>query len=197
MPSKDYFEHLRTIHFALIAICAAGIILAMASASTAVSSARAQLDGVYSLVADWDPSFLQERGAVNADPRVLPDALGVPKITNTAQKLALVAKFKTQQPASFVTTEGAEKRGWHTDCSIDTPRAEGAVGPLNPRRVGDVIPAPKNIREFRDIWDTLYVGTTLNEIEWTEAHLLGPRIKEKALLQKLNSIRRKRTRMRS
>jgi hypothetical protein len=125
------------------------------------------LDEIYSLVVNWEPRFLQTNGAVNVEPQELPEGFrSAMRIAGGAKGTNEVMKFKTDQPASFVTTARSAARNWRTDCSIDTQQPDGRRNRLDPRRVGDVIPVPANIGAFKVVWDALFMETTLNEAEW-------------------------------
>jgi len=160
--SKDYEEHLRTVHVALVFVCVAAIIVSVAPGRPDVSAARQQLDEIWAITADWNPSFLQV-----ADPKTEPDLLpdGPRELTFHGQSVSTL--FQTAQPVAFVTLDHPpDKTNWRTNCDIDTPAQAGGRGNLNPRRVADVIPQPTTLRDFQRLWDSLLDGATLHEPEW-------------------------------
>ena len=56
--SKDFVEHLRTVHFALIAVCVGAMILASARTQLEISQAHEQLNQISDTVKTWDEHLL-------------------------------------------------------------------------------------------------------------------------------------------
>ncbi len=161
--TKDLEKHIRTVHLTLIFLCVAGIVVALAPGKTEISPARQQLEEIISLVEDWNPNFLQT-ALPNDDLERLPDALEI-EVDGVRQRL----RFLAAGPLSFVRANTPPPtKHWSTDCRIDTPDFRGGKGPLDPAKIRDVIARPKNIGEFKEIWNALYAGATLYEPGWFE-----------------------------
>jgi hypothetical protein len=57
--SKDYVEHLRTIHFSLMAICVAALVLSLAETPSDIRKARSEVHAIAELVRIWDPNWVE------------------------------------------------------------------------------------------------------------------------------------------
>lgn len=155
--SKDYIEHLRTAHFTLILLCTAGIIIALVPGRAEISPAHQQLDQIRSLVANWDPKFLQAPARKDSHDTFLPVAAGL-RIGNQTISLRL----KPEQPLSFVTLDTRSNATSKTDCDHD-PDPEKFP---DPSRIADSIAAPTHVQDFKELWDALSVGATLHQPVW-------------------------------
>lgn len=163
---KDYFEHLRTVHFTLVFLCAASFLIALARGKEEISPAREQLDQIWKLVDEWNPKFLQASIPETNNLLVLPDGLGARKLTATTKsgKWKFAAKFVSRQPVAFVTVD-ASKEDLRTDCTMDTSTVAGGRGRQDPSRLNSEFSSPQNVKEFAEIWDSLG-DAKLYEPDW-------------------------------
>jgi hypothetical protein len=162
---KDYFEHLRAVHFTLVFLCVASFLIALARGKEEISPAREQLDQIWKLVDEWNPKFLQAT-ILATNNLVLPDGLGPIKLRAETKvgKWEFAAKLESQQPVAFVTI-GAIKEVQSTDCTIDTTTVAGGGRNLYPRNVGSEVSSPQNLQEFAEIWNSL-AQAKLYEPDW-------------------------------
>lgn len=65
--SKDFVEHLRTIHFALIAVSAGLIILVASSKEYNAVAAQKQIEWIIELKHQWSPAWIEEFGEKETD----------------------------------------------------------------------------------------------------------------------------------
>ena len=56
--SKDYVEHLRTIHFSLIAVSLAALVLASSSNPSEITKAREQINAIGDVARAWNPDWV-------------------------------------------------------------------------------------------------------------------------------------------
>lgn len=152
---KDYFEHLRTVHFTLVFLCVASFLIALARGKEEISPAREQLDQIWKLVDEWNPNFLQASIPATDKNALLPDG-PTNLIANTNEgKWTFAAKLESKQPVAFAALDEAIKEDLRTDCTSDTTTVKGGRGNRDPRRVGSEIPTPQNLNEFEEIWNSL------------------------------------------
>ena len=57
--SKEYVEHLRSVHFALIAVCSGLIILMLSASRYSQEDAKRQLKQLASIQKGWNPILLE------------------------------------------------------------------------------------------------------------------------------------------
>jgi hypothetical protein len=77
--SKDYVEHLRTIHFSLIALSLAAVVLATSASPNEVSLARKKISAIGELIRIWNSDWVNKA----AEQVVLEDKTEVDKLIRT------------------------------------------------------------------------------------------------------------------
>lgn len=97
--SKDFVEHLRTVHFTLMAVCIGLLVLAFFPSQTEIQVAHDQASEILEVVNTWGRSFL-DRAIENA-----------------------VESEIATDPSQFRVTEGSEPNYQHAtfDVGIKTP----------------------------------------------------------------------------
>ena len=70
--SRDYVEHLRTVHFTLVVACIALVVLITSDHRSAVSDAREELSGIRKVVRNWDDRWIEKEAAHTFDGSNLP-----------------------------------------------------------------------------------------------------------------------------
>jgi hypothetical protein len=159
--SKDYIEHLRATHFVLIVLCTAGLIIAFAPGNPEISPAHKQLDQIRTLIANWDPNFLQAPAKEATGPNLLPEGIGI----LTVASRDLVIQMNPRGPASFVTSNVRSELSSRTNVCETDPRPDA---PFTANKVADVLAPPSNLQKFKDLWDLLSQGATLHQPSWID-----------------------------
>ncbi len=111
--SKDYVEHLRTIHFSLIALCLGAIVIAFSAGPSEIQQARKEIAAIQELTKEWKSDWIQSQaealvnaekqkpeGARSIDPSHF-DQLPQPKNRSASITLELIEqerKFLAEKP---------------------------------------------------------------------------------------------------
>lgn len=72
--SKDYVEHLRTVHFTLVVVCIALVVLITSDRKSTVSNAREELKGIRAVAEKWDRDWIKKEAAISFAGMQLPVA---------------------------------------------------------------------------------------------------------------------------
>jgi hypothetical protein len=141
--SKDFVEHLRTIHFALLAISAGLIIIVFSSKQYNAAAALVQIDEVTDLKTQWSAEWMQTNGKC--------DDVG----PNKDLEASLPAE-NPMRPLVRVAIHGGEHKPW-TFLQLDCPTNYWYQAPV----VGVVwspTSFPRTLREFKNWWGALDSG---------------------------------------
>ena len=169
--SKDYVEHTRTVHFSMIAICIALIVIASSRSRTEITEASEQLQLIIESLHSWDPGFLEDAAKrriaeVNSKQKeALPTSLFVPTPAKAdiiflgpsedSKSTSLSMKFLNQNwmvkgPIRELVPRGARQAMFTSNVSmgfIDGPYL--------------LISPPGSLAGFRALWDALASTTTI------------------------------------
>jgi hypothetical protein len=158
--SKDYVEHLRTVHFTLVAICIGLLTLASSESQNQVSEAREQLQMITESLHSWDVSSLTNAAAkrISEFNTAEHESLPAQMFGATAQNVDTL--FVARHGDSPSTLFSVEFRGnWMVDGPI---RQSGTLGgkehPVTSLLIeGPQLPIakPATLAGFQKLWDSL------------------------------------------
>jgi hypothetical protein len=120
--SKDYVEHLRTVHFGLVALSAALVVLATSAKTYDSRAALQQIDDFIKMQTEWSPSWIAryKDGHRNArETEVDERELDISRCRQTGIKIENRSEY-LQFPSSewetslFWSKDGNELRGYHS-----------------------------------------------------------------------------------
>ena len=156
--SKDYVEHLRTIHFSLIALSLAAIVLATSANPSEITKAREQIRAIGEVTRTWNGRFVEEAAnrtmtelkvAMSRAPTAATNDVYFGPLGSGANALSLT------DSAGNKNTYGIEVKG--CSCSVQGPIREyldskpfniGIDGMVRPER-------PRILEDFHNLWDAL------------------------------------------
>jgi hypothetical protein len=165
--SKDYVEHLRTVHFSLIALSLAAVVLALSPNPDEIKKAREQINAIEELVRVWDQRWIQ-KAAENTvadkpkerDPRGVverdffngfvpyPEDANALKLTGTdSNSNQQVKTFKFQFTTPNWIIDGPARDPLYQTLPLSEDRMTMAYELL--------LSAPTTLAEFQNLWDTL------------------------------------------
>src|ERR1700739_317836 len=146
--SKDFVEHLRTVHFALLAASVAVIVLASARNESEATKAHEQIKQIVDFAKSWEDPWLEQqvtRPESETDPQVLE------KLARTTGGLSVKTPSETaifqihfQQPNWFVLLKGEQTE------DVDSTRRR--------HDLSTSLEKPKTVAQFQDFWNRLRVG---------------------------------------
>lgn len=84
--SADFVEHLRTVHFALVAVCAALIGLTQFEKPKDIVTAQAQFQQIKKLVENWGPVPVDFANGLSAEGVVMMSPPSTPEVTSVFGK---------------------------------------------------------------------------------------------------------------
>ena len=131
--SKDFVEHLRTIHFSLIALCLGAVVISFASGRNEIQLARQEIATIDQLLHAWDPNWIQSdaEALVHAEELKLEQQRFADSMNATPDASRLhptqgrIAKVRLEANREFASKYEAAIR--------ELPRSEAATrGPVSP-----------------------------------------------------------------
>src|ERR1700733_5653847 len=170
--SKDFVEHLRTVHFTLIALCLGLIVLSLFPNRSILTRGRDQLTQIFTAVNDWDGNVLsiaaddspeiQEFNRyftpvispyhgvslMNSDKDEDID-FGMPPFT-VNKYVTVVSKHETM---TFLPLLNAPRYWRILDLDFPPELAQSHIQNGHLRFASEELPKPKSIREFHLLWD--------------------------------------------
>jgi hypothetical protein len=158
--SKDYVEHLRSVHFALVALSLAVIVLGSSSSRTEIATAREEIQDIAELRKVWNEQWLEEEAStqLSATPLDrLPSARFVP---NPPDAKVLIASF-TGGPHTAripVTFDGVN---WAIDGPIRDLQMADQDANVDRLRRAVLLKDPRSLEDFRNTWDALNEETVI------------------------------------
>ncbi len=157
--TKDYAEHLRSIHFALIVVSAALIVLALSSSTSNIPEALRQIDGIAEVSKQWQEKWLEEAAArkVSGDSAAQlftpPNAAVVLEVSDKSDKKFVERLDTSFTPPNWVVVgEIMQLRGGDSGSS-------NFVESYSSSRPAAFVSRPVSLSGFKRIWDALYSGT--------------------------------------
>jgi hypothetical protein len=154
--SKDFVEHLRTVHFALMVVSGGLIILALSSQAYNPKAASRQLDEILNLKASWSATWLRQNYKVDSI-KASPE----PQLKHREPPVALETGQQIERAALLYR----EENGMPTPLVFDfpkTPFSETILLPPTPAistntglAIWDGIEFPSTIYAFRQWWDQI------------------------------------------
>jgi hypothetical protein len=169
--SKDYVEHLRAVHFALISVCVVLILLSLSRNRTEVEMAQAQNRQIEELLNDFHASWFNDYVAVLAS-----NAKGrnVSKASLTFQLQPIGAdtlQFQHRESPNSSQVETVPVRfdsdNWIITRPSNAPKTDPIMrdfesrllmGDFDSRLPPELSHKPINIHEFHVLWDALIGG---------------------------------------
>jgi hypothetical protein len=146
--SKDFVEHLRSVHFALIAVCVGAIVLAAARTQSEMSRAHEQLKQIHDVVKTWGDGYLLEPIAPTTENHNEDSQPQILAVDLPAGTVYLSIQFVG--PKSFVRLNSDAAR-------YAPPKTEKDKFLLNPP-----VSPPQSLSEFQRLWDSTRSGATIN-----------------------------------
>lgn len=157
MGSKDLLEQLRTVHFALLLLCLATVVVILTPDFGALSMALEQVRDLSFIKAKWSSNFFE--GAIADGIATFGTCVNAPRpITEAVSLPAIVGPF------NLIIT-----RKWDL-------HYEGLKLPLEPQTIEKVpiLRQPKTVQDFKNLWDARLVVScprpNLNPAEGDPAH---------------------------
>lgn len=182
MDAKDIVQHLRTVHFSLIAACVGLYILVTAGRSPEFDAALNQLDQIARVTAKWDEAWVQ-----TAAEGAVPDGdFAFDQLTPVFRLEAGQAWTILPLPPALLALAGEDgtdpldpdgplwsrlKRAARWNPAMPQPRRDRFAPEIDELR----IPAPVSLRDFEAFWNGL-LGQTVG-VSVAETHigwLAGP-----------------------
>jgi hypothetical protein len=146
--SKDYVEHLRTVHFTLVVVCLALVVLITSDRKSAVSSARDELRGIRGMLETWDRDW----GEKEAERAFAGAGLPVAHLPANAAPSELELDLPGGKREVFeLAFDGPNWTMNAMDDSLKTPLAINYPFLFTQPRPGD-------LKEFHEFWDVLAKG---------------------------------------
>lgn len=153
--SKDFVEHLRTVHFSLMVVCLGLLVIALSPSPRAISTAIEQLNQIAEVTSDanWDKTRLQrtaERLVGNS-----PDCIGS---KSKPFDIMLGVRFTVEIVG----------RNWVVS-RLPSSASAGPQGMNEDAFVVYSIAPPKNLAEFREVWDwrsKIYCPLSRGQYAW-------------------------------
>jgi hypothetical protein len=133
--SKDLLEHLRTVHFTLLATCVAIAVIVLSPSPTQIGKADEQLDEVRAIVEQWNPQWSQR----NAEDQ----AAQHKECNSDPDQDPLFLEWGTWKSKVRITRRWDVRYGVH---GIDMKSPDGITPP--------VLPRPLTLQQFKDIWNS-------------------------------------------
>jgi hypothetical protein len=145
--SKDYIEHLRTVHFTLVVACIALVVLITSDHRSAVSNAREELNGIRRIVRNWDAHWIEKEAAHAFDGSKLPvDAFAAdPNVAEIA--------ITTRKGSTDVVRLSYDHPNWMLNTNDDS--LHSVVFSRYPYPLDTV---PVDLKNFHVFWDSLAKG---------------------------------------
>jgi hypothetical protein len=150
--SKDYVEHLRTVHFSLIALSLAAIVLATAPGRDEITKARAQLSSIRELTRIWDVKWFTSTidGIVHEIKQKGQFSIERPSeslfVLDT--KFPEVDHFRSQLTVKWTADD------WIVDGPAATDKSHAGIDDLCSQT--EISPkAPTSLKQFQELWDRL------------------------------------------
>jgi hypothetical protein len=154
--SKDFVEHLRTVHFTLIALCVGLIVLASFPSKTEIQTAHEQASQILQVTNTWKNDIVGDEAAYTFTSQF-----------NDLKKIGLpVAAEGASVPANFDVRLQLDGKGVWVAPTFDSPswvaRTRNPI-PDEFRSPNDIITpnelrAPTTIAAFQRLWDWLGTG---------------------------------------
>lgn len=159
--SKDYVEHLRAVHFALVSVCVVLILLSLSQGKSEVEMARDQNRQIQDLLSDFNIGWFKESvpGAIH-DLRYQQDPLQsllFPKMSlkpKTANALELA--YDVPSPRTLIIPVVMDGDNWIINSSPSSPlKGQKYDGDLSLKLPPQLAGTPQTLRAFRELWDNL------------------------------------------
>jgi hypothetical protein len=174
--SKDFVEHLRTVHFTLIALCLGLIVLAFFPSKFDIQVARDEATEIFEAANKWDENFLTTYAdeSIRADPEALQlndrfKPVGFPDLSGSVSEPGFTQLMHSVFDdrfwiGSFVVVDKGPKfdmplrialtfksRYWR---AIDVQRPSELRSPdVSEDQISESFRSPQNLKEFRLLWD--------------------------------------------
>jgi hypothetical protein len=130
--AKDFIEHLRTVHFTLVVICLATIVVISSPSSKDVAKANEQLTQIIAATRMWDSDVFQQK---------LTEGKAITQCNHLGPLAIHYSSVETLMA-------GVKTSGWQEDVAgrstLETPKGD------NTRLF---VPSPSNLTQFRQLWD--------------------------------------------
>src|SRR5262249_4068234 len=153
--SKDYVEHLRAVHFALIAACAAALLILLTSKPYDNAAAVKQLQGIIQLHNDWSVEgiarYLDRYSTLNTDK-------SQPMKTKVVSDCAY---FKARDGKTYTIQTFGKSRRWVLLSNRSFGEMEDNQIPVSSLADTDKLGFPSTLAYFSQWWDSL-PNTPLN-----------------------------------
>ena len=175
--SKDYVEHLRAVHFALVTICVVLILLSLSQGKNEVELARDQNRQIQDLLRDFSPAWFKAQAPVavhdlqSREDRL--SSLPFPKLTlrpETANAIEidydLAARLLLLPPPDGQPTPGSSRKitiplvmdndNWVLSTSSSSPlQGEKYAEDPSIKLPQELSGIPHTLQAFHDLWDNL------------------------------------------
>jgi hypothetical protein len=145
--SKDFVEHLRTVHFTLVIVCVALIALITSDRRSVVSDARQELHGIRSVIEKWNSNWLEDDAQHAFANTMLP-----------------VTQLVSDPGKNQIDVEAPDGRHFVFDIEYDGPNwmvntvDDSLTSPVNARWPMSLHDPPLNLKYFHEFWDNLARG---------------------------------------
>jgi hypothetical protein len=157
--SKDFVEHLRTVHFALIAVCLGLIVLSFFPSKTQIKTAAAQAEEILYAHNHWDSSLLSR--AIDQNPQVkhysgnfLPFQQGKYHVGQYADQSSVLTTSVT-----LAATSGSQMSklrfifGANHEWRVLETELPSPLGVPRSYRPSEKLTPPASIKDFRLMWN--------------------------------------------
>src|SRR5579864_2947943 len=165
--SKDFVEHLRTVHFTLIASCVGLLILASYHKKTEIEIAHEQVSQILEVINTWKPDFLETAALETIKAKIPPSEQDQYLLT---EGKPIIGKFNLSvlgyDQKKIYFQPKIESPGWIL--KSDVP-AELQPDVSSGFAVDFRVNAPSNLKSFQRLWDALL----------TKGNIILPRLPSK------------------
>lgn len=156
--SKDFVEHLRTVHFTLIALCIGLVILALFPSETEIQRAHDQAAEILRVTNGWDSSLIVSEIKRLQTELIKANNKDDFSITNEtiSPNFAIAISSPPAKPARLLTPDISLARDWTLNLDFPSELHEQRTYPYNPfKDYQAVVHPPPNLKLFALLWDDL------------------------------------------
>jgi hypothetical protein len=173
--SKDFVEQLRLIHFTLIVTCLGLVVIALSPPPKLMERAREQLGQIVTVSSQWGPGkeFMSSAQKHSANNKLYPQ-WRIPDKQDTLQcppdSLQPATWKSPHTERNYILGERPIQALFHGGPFLNTHNQPGFRIKVPPDMVTETIEPPKNILEFRRLWDArldLVCATEINNRVFT------------------------------
>jgi len=138
---KDFLDQLRSVHFTLLAVCLAAVVIVSSPSPTRIIMASGQLDQIIAVTAKWNANWVIDsaEALANNHPECKGEASLYLKIGSRKFRAAIERKWDVRYNVPEVNVSFAGT----APASLPAPQA-----------FGPSVPAPTTLGQFRAIWDS-------------------------------------------